>query len=207
MITRAELLSGSARRRHRAGGVFCRHGRLHPARRGARAEGTRRRRRTALRDLATERAQAPVRLVKTIGDAAMLVSNPIRRRWSVPHLGCSRTRNRRSCRACGPGSSCGPALERAGDYFGHSVNLASRVTGVARPGSVLCTQEVHERAGDAFECSFAGRFRLKGVGEPVPLHRARRHETSSADRLREPGEKANATSRPSAGRPRRRASS
>ena len=32
------------------------------------------------------------------------------------------------------GIAVGPALLRAGDFYGHSVNLASRVTGVARPG-------------------------------------------------------------------------
>ena len=29
-----------------------------------------------------------------------------------------------------------PTLLRAGDFYGHGVNLASRVTGTARPGSV-----------------------------------------------------------------------
>ena len=37
------------------------------------------------------------------------------------------------------GIAFGAALERSGDYYGHAVNLASRVTGVARPNSVLCT--------------------------------------------------------------------
>ena len=46
------------------------------------------------------------------------------------------------------GIALGPALLRAGDYYGHSVNIASRVTGIARPGSVLCTEEVRDAAGD-----------------------------------------------------------
>jgi class 3 adenylate cyclase len=53
------------------------------------------------------------------------------------------------------------------------VNLASRVTGLARPGSVLCTKEVRDAAPD-FEWSFAGKHRLKGIGDSVPLYRARR---------------------------------
>jgi adenylate cyclase len=72
------------------------------------------------------------------------------------------------------GIAFGPATLRSGDYYGPSVNLASRVTGVARPGSVLCTQEVHDAAPDDFDWSFAGRHRLKGISDPVPLHRARR---------------------------------
>jgi adenylate cyclase len=63
---------------------------------------------------------------------------------------------------------------RAGDYYGHSVNLASRVTGVARPGSVLCTQEVRDAAADDYDWSRAGRYRLKGVSGQTPLFRARR---------------------------------
>jgi adenylate cyclase len=78
------------------------------------------------------------------------------------------------------GIASGPTLLRAGDYYGHSVNLASRVTGVARSDSVLCTQEVRDAAADAFEWSFAGKHRLKGVGEAIPLHRARRLKDNRA---------------------------
>jgi adenylate cyclase len=44
---------------------------------------------------------------------------------------------------------------------------------VARPGSVLCTEPVHDEAVDEFDWSFAGRHRLKGIPRPVPLYRAR----------------------------------
>ena len=65
-------------------------------------------------------------------------------------------------------------MQRAGDYYGHAVNLASRVTGAARPGSVLCTEEVHDAAPDQFDWSFARKHKLKGMSEPVSLYRARR---------------------------------
>jgi adenylate cyclase len=71
------------------------------------------------------------------------------------------------------GIAFGPAVQRSGDFYGHTINLASRVTGVARPGSVLCTQEVRERTAADFDWSYAGRFRLKGISDHVPLHRAR----------------------------------
>jgi class 3 adenylate cyclase len=44
---------------------------------------------------------------------------------------------------------------------------------VARPGSVLCTREVRDAAGDGLDWSAAGRHRLKGVSAPTPLYRAR----------------------------------
>ena len=71
------------------------------------------------------------------------------------------------------GIASGAATVRAGDYYGPSVNLASRVTGIARPGSVLCTQEVHAAAEDEFDWSSAGRHKLKGVSGAGPALNAR----------------------------------
>ena len=117
--------------------------------------------------------QPPVRLVKTIGDAAMFVSPDPGALVSVALslLEAVQAADLPSLRA---GVASGAALQRAGDYYGHAVNLASRVTGVARPGSVLCTQEVHDAAPDQFDWSFARKQKLKGMSDPVPLYRARR---------------------------------
>jgi adenylate cyclase len=59
------------------------------------------------------------------------------------------------------------------------VNVASRLTGVARPGSVLTTESVNDEAEDAFDWSFAGKKKLKGVKEPLPLFRAREKSEQS----------------------------
>jgi adenylate cyclase len=128
---------------------------------------------TTLAELAADVTRPPVRLVKTIGDAAMFVSAdaaPVLEA-ALALVDAVEAAELPSLRA---GLALGPAFNRAGDWYGNSVNLASRVTGVARPGSVLATQEVRDAAADDFAWSFAGRFRLKGVPDPVPLHRARR---------------------------------
>jgi class 3 adenylate cyclase len=39
---------------------------------------------------------------------------------------------------------------------------------------VLCTQEIHDAAPEGFDWTFARRHRLKGIGDAVPLWRARR---------------------------------
>jgi adenylate cyclase len=75
--------------------------------------------------------------------------------------------------------SCARALRsgsrwRAGDWFGRPVNLASRITSIARPGSVLAEREVRESAREAYGWSYAGERRLRGVREPVSLFRAQR---------------------------------
>jgi adenylate cyclase len=126
-----------------------------------------------LAELANDVTSGPVRLIKTIGDAAMFVSPEPAAMVGVA-LALGEAMAKAEMPSLRAGIAFGPALQRAGDYYGHSVNLASRVTGVARPDSVLCTQEVRDAAGDGYDWSFAGKHRLKGVGDAVPLHRARR---------------------------------
>jgi adenylate cyclase len=46
------------------------------------------------------------------------------------------------------GLALGPVLRHEGDLFGPTVNLASRLTGLARPGSLLVNEELAERVGD-----------------------------------------------------------
>ena len=128
----------------------------------------------AFAQLATSVTAEPVRLIKTIGDAAMFVSPDARALVGVALDFVQAVADAKlpSLRA---GIALGPALQRAGDYYGNSVNLASRVTGVARPGSVLCTKEVRDAAGEeGLLWSSAGRHRLKGLARTVPLYRARR---------------------------------
>ena len=126
-----------------------------------------------LGELATQVAKPPVRLVKTIGDAAMFVSPEPGPLVDVA-LALVEGAQDADLPTLRAGIALGPALQRAGDFYGHSVNVASRVTGEARPGSVLCTKEVRDAARDDFEWSSAGRHKLKGLSSPVPLYRARR---------------------------------
>jgi adenylate cyclase len=125
-----------------------------------------------LAGLAVSLPEPPVRLVKTIGDAAMFVSPDPAPLVDVALalVDAFEAEGLPSLRA---GISLGPAVMHAGDYYGNSVNVASRVTGIARPGSVLCTREVRDAAGDQFHWSAAGRHRLKGVSGHTPLYRPR----------------------------------
>jgi adenylate cyclase len=122
--------------------------------------------------LAADVTEPPVRLVKTIGDAAMFVS-PDPKPLVAAALSLVDAVESAEMPSLRAGIALGTAYVRGGDFYGHSVNLASRVTGVARPGSILCTEELRDAAPDAFHWSFAGRFRLKGIPESAPLYRAR----------------------------------
>jgi adenylate cyclase len=124
-----------------------------------------------LAELAAGLAERPVRLVKTIGDAAMFVS-PEPGPMVAAALELVEQVDDAGLPSVRAGIAHGAALQRAGDFYGHSVNLASRVTGIARPDSVLCTEEVRDAVPDEFDWSFAGKHKLKGVEGSVPLHRA-----------------------------------
>jgi adenylate cyclase len=130
-----------------------------------------------LGELATDLAEAPVRLVKLIGDAVMMVSpqNPALLDASLRLVEAAEAEGERFPQLRG-GVARGEALPRAGDWYGRPVNLASRITAIARPGSVLCDEHAQEAAGDGYEWSFAGKRRLKGIKGGVKLFRCRREE-------------------------------
>jgi len=130
-----------------------------------------------LEALATDVAAPPVRLIKTIGDAAMLTSvepQPLLdAALGLLEAADAEGEDFPQLRA---GAALGAAVPRAGDWFGRPVNLASRITQVARPGSLLAEREVRESAPEAYRWSYAGERRLRGVREPISLFRARRLE-------------------------------
>jgi adenylate cyclase len=74
------------------------------------------------------------------------------------------------------GVSAGPVIRQGGDYFGRTVNLASRIAGHAAAGQVLVSEQVVETnsiAGVRFV--EVGATRLPGLPGPVNLFEARRH--------------------------------
>jgi adenylate cyclase len=128
-----------------------------------------------LEALASEAAKPPVRLVKTIGDAAMLAApEPEPLLDAALELIDAADAEGEDFPQLRAGAARGLAVPRAGDWFGRPVNLASRITAIARPGSVLAEREVRESAREAYGWSYAGERRLRGIREPVSLFRARR---------------------------------
>jgi adenylate cyclase len=134
-----------------------------------------------LESLADRAIEQPVRLVKTIGDAVMLTcTDPEKLVAAMLELNEAVDREGEDFPQLRSGVAFGSAVERDGDLYGHAVNVASRVTGVARPGTVLTTQEVRDAAEDGFDWSYARERKLKGVGE-VKLFRVRRRGERSGD--------------------------
>jgi len=129
-----------------------------------------------LADMAREVAVPPVRFIKTIGDEVMLVSSePVPLLEAVLDL-VDATEGDDDFPRLRAGLATGMAVSRAGDWFGSPVNLASRVTSAARPGSILVSEQTREAIPDdeRFTWSFAGARHLKGIKSDVKLFRARR---------------------------------
>jgi adenylate cyclase len=128
-----------------------------------------------LEEMASAVAEPPVRLVKTIGDAAMFVSSE-----AEPMLAATLAlieaaeQEGEQFPWLRAGLSYGSVLPQSGDYYGRPVNLASRITGVARPGSVVVDAATKEAAGEGFSYTFIGERRLKGIDSRPRLYRARR---------------------------------
>jgi adenylate cyclase len=128
-----------------------------------------------LADLAHDVVASPVQFVKTIGDAVMLVcSDPLRLLVTVLDLVDAAAAD--DFPRLRVGLAVGPAVNRAGDWFGRPVNLASRVTGVAPAGAVWATESARKAIGDpaGIEWSVPQARHLKGIRGEVLLYGARR---------------------------------
>ena len=133
---------------------------------------------TRLAELAGDIAKPPVRLVKLIGDAAMLVAprEPQAVLEAALDLVAAAEREGGDFPQLRAGLATGEAVGRGGDWYGSPVNVASRVTQIARPQSVLATKAMREAVDDdaAYRWSFAGRRNLRGVAGDTSLYRVRR---------------------------------
>ncbi|BBZ22329.1 adenylate/guanylate cyclase domain-containing protein [Mycolicibacter hiberniae] len=125
--------------------------------------------------LGREIAVPPVRFIKTIGDAVMFVCpEPAPLVEAVLRL-VEEAQADDTLPRLRAGIASGEAVSRVGDWFGSPVNTASRITGAARPGTVLVAEPVRVALADSddFRWSFAGGRRLKGIKGEVNLFRVR----------------------------------
>jgi adenylate cyclase len=128
-----------------------------------------------LAELTQDVAVSPVAFVKTIGDAVMLVSPDTTRLIEVvlQLIDVAAANGLPQLRV---GAAAGLAVNRAGDWFGSPVNVASRVTGLARPGTALVTDSARQSSGTPVNLVWmpAGAHRLRGVPGQVELFRVHR---------------------------------
>jgi adenylate cyclase len=74
------------------------------------------------------------------------------------------------------GLHTGPALQRADDWCGATVNIAALVTGAAKPGQMLVTEATKQAAGDLdrIRLRAVGLVHLKNLSNPTRVYAASR---------------------------------
>ncbi len=117
-------------------------------------------------------AEHGARLVKLIGDEAMVVSEHPSRLCRVALAICDLAEGDPDLPSARGAVGFGVVTARDGDYFGPLVNTVARAGKYAEPGGIVVTAEV-ERTLDpvSWEVEPLGLHDLSGVAEPVHLSR------------------------------------
>lgn len=117
------------------------------------------------------------RVVKMIGDEVMFTVDDARRAVEIGLQLAETFQEDEALSDVRVGVSFGQVLEREGDLYGPVVNLASRIVGIAYPGSVVVSKEVHDALDDDPSLRFKSlrSHTLKHIGK-VKLFAARRED-------------------------------
>ena len=110
-------------------------------------------------------------LVKSIGDALMLRIESGDEAVEIGRDLATSMAQRHGSPDVRVGMHRGPALHRAGDWLGTTVNVAARVTVLAGAGDVLLTGAVRDTLSGEWRVDLTdrGSVRLRNVTEPVHL--------------------------------------
>lgn len=122
-------------------------------------------------DLAASVLPDGAKVVKTIGDAVMIVSDDARAGLDAA-LSVLRVVGREEAfPGIRIGLNVGPIVERGGDVFGATVNAAARLTEHAHVGQLLITRPLAPLLveADRVTVTALGPTRLKNIGEPIEI--------------------------------------
>jgi adenylate cyclase len=116
------------------------------------------------------------RLVKTLGDEVLFTTDTARLGAEIGLSVAEAVRDDPEIPDVRVGLAYGQVLPLMGDVFGTTVNLAARLTSMARPGTALVDADLATelRADDAYELHQIPRRRAHGLGavQPYVLRRA-----------------------------------
>src|SRR5947209_14346681 len=106
------------------------------------------------------------RVVKMIGDEVMYVTDDAASGATVAMTLAEVYGDDETMPDVRVGLAMGPVLAREGDYFGPTVNLASRICNIAYAGSAVVADEIHQELEDdeRFGWKALRPRRLKGIG-------------------------------------------
>jgi class 3 adenylate cyclase/YHS domain-containing protein len=139
-------------------------------------------------DLAAARLRADARIVKTIGDAVMVVTSDahhalemglalLRAVEQEPHFPGVRV-----------GVHYGPVVERSGDVFGATVNIAARLTAHAHVGQLVASHAIAclVVGHPDLQTTALGSTWLKNVSEPVEIYTIAEHGVAATSQVLDP---------------------
>lgn len=126
-----------------------------------------------LEELTGDVLRPGVNLVKTIGDEVMLASVDATELIEVVLDLLRLAEAQQDFPALRAGVAVGQALRQGGDWYGRPVNLASRLTSLAQPGTLLADDAARAAATDVTRWTEAGPKELRGFEGPVETHSAR----------------------------------
>ncbi|HKN50949.1 MAG TPA: adenylate/guanylate cyclase domain-containing protein [Amycolatopsis sp.] len=137
----------------------------------------------AFENLATEViAEHRGRVVKMIGDEVLFVADSAIDAAEIALTLIERTNTDETLPAVRAGLASGRILSRFGDVYGSVVNLAARLTSVARPGTILVDRELAAELGDepAYDLRSRRPVSVRGYNRlrPSALRRARQASPS-----------------------------
>jgi len=139
-------------------------------------------------DLTAELLTGDARLVKTIGDAVMIVT-------SDPRLGLQIALDLLHAIESEPqfpgvriGVHHGPVVERNGDVFGATVNVAARLTAHASVGQLLTSDTIASLLTELGHLTTValGPTLLKNVAEPVDIYWVADHSRGATSQVLDP---------------------
>lgn len=125
--------------------------------------------------------ESGAQVVKVLGDAVMFVASSSDAALAAASGvvdGAAANTQLPEARA---GLDFGEVRALGGDYFGRPINVAARLTGFARPGTVVVSEELLDSLQAQPQTSSIGRTKLKGVGT-VRAFKVRSGATGSDER-------------------------
>ena len=120
------------------------------------------------RDVARRVAAANGRVIKTLGDGVLYTTDQPQSGVSVALDTISEHEADEELPSVRAGVASGPVLFRLGDVFGETVNIASRLSSEARPGSLLVDRRVAEELGEDLEVKELHRRAVRGYRSLTP---------------------------------------
>ncbi|WP_370615921.1 adenylate/guanylate cyclase domain-containing protein [Mumia qirimensis] len=117
-------------------------------------------------DLVTEGGGRPI---KTLGDSVLYVAESPEVATDIAFAIVAEIGGDRSLPDVRVGLGTGPVISRLGDVYGPPVNLAARLTAVARRNRVIIDDTTAAGLSDRFETRAMAQRNLRGFGNVAPL--------------------------------------